>query len=157
MRVEFKGSSEEYIKSKPKERFYRLKWWFILLVIAGLIAAAIAFVRETNQIRSLSQVGTQLQSPSLVALLPIAFLQETGAGTDGREAAKTTKEKKPESIPNELVRSYIMVGIFIMIGIVTLASLFTVLFGRSERSVAVASDLLKTCVGFFIGVATGWL
>lgn len=153
MRVEFKGSSEEYMQSKPRERVFRLKWWFILLVIAGLIAAAITLVRETNQIRSLSQLGALLQNPSLVALLPIAFLQ----GTDAGEAAETTKDSKPGSLQNELVRSYIMVGIFIMIGIITLAALFAVLFGKSERTVTVASDLLKTCVGFFIGVATGWL
>jgi len=153
MRVEIKGSSEEYMKLNSKERVFRLKWWFILLVIAGLIAAVVVLTRETIQIQSLSQVGTQLQSPSLVAFLPIAFLQAADAG----EAAGTTDNNKPRSRQDELMRSYIMVGIFLMIGIITLVALLAVLFGTSEKTVAVASDLLKTCVGFFIGVATGWL
>jgi MFS family permease len=155
MRVEIKGTPEEYIKLRPKQRIFRWRWWFVLLVIVGIVAAVVALTREANQIhqiRNLSDIGVQLQSPSLVAFLPIAFLQ--GATSGENSGTTSDKTRTPQE---ELVRSYIMVGIFMMIGIITIVALLAVLFSKSEKTVAAASDLLKTCVGFFIGVATGWL
>jgi len=47
-----------------------------------------------------------------------------------------------------------MVGIVAILAVLLLASLGAVLFGKEPDKVSVAGDILKTLLGFFIGIAT---
>ncbi len=49
-----------------------------------------------------------------------------------------------------------MIGILLLIATVTLVCLYVSLFSKNPEAVKTASDLLKTCIGFFIGIATGY-
>lgn len=56
----------------------------------------------------------------------------------------------------EEFRPQVVLGIFLLIGALTFISLLGVLFAQEPKKLEIASDILKTCIGFFIGVATGY-
>lgn len=145
---ELKVGIEEYVRLSPYERLKRWKWWFILLLIVALAIAAWAVFRE---IRKTLTNDTRQSGASV--LTAVAFLQAgTATATDSKPAA-SDERKQPANDP---MRPYIMIGILSLIAIITLVCLGVSLFSTNAGAVTTASDILKTCIGFFIGLATGY-
>jgi hypothetical protein len=98
-----------------------------------MAAAVWGFTREVRTFRALNDV---------------AFLNTLAAGPAG--SSLPTKDSEL------LTKTYVMIGILSLIGIVTLVCLGVSLFSQNEHAVGTASDMLKTCIGFFIGIATSY-
>jgi uncharacterized membrane protein YhaH (DUF805 family) len=140
MPAEFKESPNDLVTRKPLERITRLRWWYIILLILGLIAAVVALVTQFN-----ITLSSGHPSGERVATLALLTLQ-SDAPQDENSRKTGLEEFRPQ----------VVLGIFLLIGTLTLISLLGVLFAQDPKKLEIASDILKTCIGFFIGVATGY-
>src|SRR5260221_7276579 len=152
MPQEMKIEVKDYVKLGPLGRLRKLKWWFILLLILVLIFGIWVVVVETGRIYRGSHASSYLTDPppSVSAFSAIAFMQ-AGSAIDASQRPKQDGGKK-----NDPMRPYIMVGILSLIAVITLVCLGVSLFSPKPTAVTTASDLLKTCIGFFIGIATSY-
>jgi hypothetical protein len=137
---------EKFVVLSPVQRLLRFKWWFYVLVVLGLIAAGYSIIREFQAAGDPLHKKEQ-QTPPSSALLLVSPLQSGDSVKDG----DGTKGKIDDA-----VKPYVMAGIFSVIGLVTLTSLLVSLTAKDKDRITAASDTLKTCLGFFIGVATGY-
>lgn len=142
--MESRVPREEYVKLGPADRVRTWKWWFILLLVLGLLAAAWAVWQEFSVAPEPEDIGQSVGA----SVFTLAFLQ-AGSTSDPSEAQ--TKRRSDEEL-----RPFIMVGILVLIAIITLVCLWVSLSSTNASAVSTASDLLKTCIGFFIGIATGY-
>ena len=132
----FKSSEEEFSSSKPKERVAKLKWWFILLIIIGIIALIVVWLTQGDKaVLEIQKIGLNISAVS------VAYAQDI---TEGQVSSFT-------------LRVIIMAGVFIILGIVYLAGIFKLFFSDNFARVDTAADLVKTLTGFFVGAATGFL
>lgn len=133
----FKVGPDAYVELSPLERVKTWKWWFLALVIAALVAAGWGFKRQAAFIQQGSQA-----LPSISFVTPV-YAQVPDATDDSNDLRS--------------MRPYIVMLMLALIALITFASLGVLLFGKNETSVSTAADLLQTCTGFFIGVATSFL
>lgn len=136
-----KVSDEEYAGMPARTRIRAWKWWFLLLLLLGAIAAIFAFLREAQNIPRFGSL------PSVPVMLAFAT-------TGGTAAAGQTGGQPPDSAA---MKSYVMMGILALIAVITLVCLYVSLFSKNPAAAATAGDLLKTCLGFFIGIVTSYL
>ncbi len=120
---------DEFVELKPVSRIRSLRRWFIILVIIGILA--IIFV-ITNIL---------VKAESSISIISIAYAQNTDF----------------QEIEAKNIQYIIMGGIFSLLGIVYLAAIFRLLFSKNISNVLIATDLVKTLTGFFVGVGTGSL
>jgi len=144
--IESKMPPSDFVKLSVRSRLGAYKWWFWVLLIVGLFSAFLGVYRELNNAAA-SVLKTQLRD------LPTFHFQQIVLAADTPASDAAGRLGGSASMPAEL-RPYVMAGIFFIIGTITLLSLGVTLFAQQEKKVTVASDLLKTCLGFFIGVAT---
>lgn len=151
MPLEYHGSVEEYSQLPPSGRLKQWRWWFFIVLLAALAIGGYVIVRS---VRSVSEgvppqeTVSQRVSESLSSFFMAAPLH--AQSEDQGEAGRSAAQPQP-------FRAYIMMGTFVLLGVVTLVSLGVSLFSRNERSVTAASDILKTCIGFFIGAGTTYI
>ena len=141
--MESRVPREEYVKMKATDRLRTWKWWFILLLLLGLIAAAWAFRSEF--LAAPHDLGQNLGA----AAYTLAYMQ--GGGSAGEPTTGVLGKKQDDEM-----RPFIMIGILALIAVITLVCLGVSLFSTNAGAVSTASDLLKTCIGFFIGIVTGY-
>lgn len=134
----FKVGPDSYVQMTPTERAKNLKWWFILLIIVALLIAAWGLKRQFSLIQNLSD-----DTPGM------SFVATA-------HAQAADPEPVPSGGASDPMRPYIMVGILSLIAVVTLICLGGMLLSKNEKSVVAAGDLLKMCIGFFIGIATSY-
>ena len=132
----YKSSKEDFSSSPPAERVKKLKWWFILFILFGVLALILVWLSQGEKAtKEIQKIG------ALPSIVSIAYAQyETG---------NTSEKFTP--------RILIMAGIFIILGIVYLAGIFKLFFSGNSDQVDTAADLVKTLTGFFVGVATGFI
>ena len=131
-----KSSKEDFSASRPAERLGKLKWWFVVLIVLGVLALIVVWLsRGDKAIEQFQKIGA---SPLAIS---VAYAQGT------------TEETSDGFTP----RIIIMAGVFAIIGIVYLAGIFKLFFSRNSEQVDTAADLVKTLTGFFVGAATGFL
>jgi hypothetical protein len=156
-RLGFKVGIEEYASLTASKRVSALRWWFLLFLLVGLIAAGWVIWRG---VRALFEPAPRHAEAVLSQILPIAFAdppptatqpssaspQKTGISADGRGAQRDVNP----------VKAYVMIGIISLIAFILVSSLLVSFFSKNDKAVERASDLVKTCLGFFIGAATGF-
>ncbi len=136
-------SPEAFAKRKPTSRFGALRLWFAILVIIGLLAMLFVGYRVLTR----PKTAPAQKSQSLISfLIPTAHAQ----------GAQPTPTISSAGASSDL-RQTLMVGLFAILAVILLASVFVVFFGKDPGRVSAASDVLKTVLGFFIGAATGLL
>ena len=137
--MESRVPREEYVKMAARQRVRTWKWWFVLLLLLGLIAGAWAAWRE---LAAAKESQGFLNSSPIYAL---ALLQ-----------VRPTDQPAKNQSTDDPMRPFVMIGILTLIAIVTLVCLGVSLFSTNASAVSTASDLLKRCIGFFIGIVTGY-
>lgn len=120
---------DKFVKLKPASRIRSLRIWFIILVIIGILA--IIFV-ITN---------TLVKAESSISIISLAYAQNTDF----------------QEIEAKNIQYIVMGGVFSVLCIVYLAAIFRLLFSKNIGNVLIATDLVKTLTGFFVGVGTGFL
>ncbi|HSY48474.1 MAG TPA: hypothetical protein VLC46_06670 [Thermoanaerobaculia bacterium] len=136
-----KMSDAEYVKLSPGARVRAWRWWFVVLLLLAAAAAALAMIVE---FRTAGKIGGLSITPSPV----LAFASSVVTGA-------TLSPPVPKD-SDLATKTYVMIGILSLIAIVTLVCLGVSLFSKDEHAVSTASDMLKTCIGFFIGIATSY-
>lgn len=135
MRI-YKQSKEEFSVSKPLTRFGKLKWWFLLLMILGVVAlVSVVLLQGERAAIEIQKVSFHLSPAS------VAYAQEPAVS----DPAGFTP------------RVIIISGVFVVLGLVYLAGIFKLFFTANADQVDTAADLVKTLTGFFVGAATGFL
>jgi hypothetical protein len=132
----YKHSKEEFSQESPQSRFGKLKWWFLLLIVVGVLAFAYVVVLQGQKTVEHLKTSETTMSP-----VSVAFAQEPG--NSGADAFTP--------------RVIIVSGVFLVLGIVYIAGIVKLFFTRNADQVDAASDLVKTLTGFFVGAATGFL
>ena len=130
---EYRTSKEDYALSRPVERLGKLKLWFIVLLLVGIatLLALLLFIASTSDAAlswSWAQESAQSQSPS--------------------------DRVEPHG---PLLKNTIMSGIFSILGLVYLSAIYKLFFAKNQNHIDIATDLVKTLTGFFVGAATGFL
>ena len=123
------ASPDEFVELKPASRIRSLRIWFIILVIIGILAIIFVITK------------TLVKAESSISIISIAYAQNTNF----------------QEIEAKNIQYIIMGGIFSLLGIVYLAAIFRLLFSKNISNVLIATDLVKTLTGFFVGVGTGFL
>ncbi len=141
-----KGSLGDFVRLSAVSGVGRLRWWFLILIIVALLSAFFAIYRVLREVVMIGPPGVVTAYAQLV--LPAAYTEPAPAAN-----TSTAPSQSADVVPAQL-KAYVMLGVFAVIALITILSLGVTLFGRDEKRVAGASDTLKTCVGFFIGVAT---
>ncbi len=158
--LESKVPASEYVKLSPAQRLAAWRWWFIVLLLLALLGGGWALLHAIRDVagHSAATMGAE------ASIETVAFVQSAGgSGTSAGTATGTTATQKSDAPagpgPDDAskMRPYIMLGILGLIGIITLVCLWVALFSSNASSVTTASDILKTCIGFLIGVATNYL
>ncbi|HXO40981.1 MAG TPA: hypothetical protein VN999_06000 [Thermoanaerobaculia bacterium] len=144
---EFKGSPEEFSTHSSGRRLSYLKWWFIVLLVLGLAAAAATLIREFIPPKAAPGPQGFQVVPLGSGDLPLAALALAGVDSGEHNNQGSTVDPK----------QYILGGVLLLIAMVTLLSLLATFFSRNPQTVTTASDTLKTCLGFWIGSATKFL
>ena len=107
---EWKSKSyEDAVQSKGFSRIAKLRWWFIVLVILGLAAVIFLFVRITPEAVMEIQKKAHVEN----ILIGAALAQPTVTPSNS-----TTVNPKP----------IIILGIFLVLGIILLLSIYKILF-----------------------------
>jgi hypothetical protein len=143
MSISSKTPDGEYVKLSPGARVQAWKWWFIVLLLLAVAAAVWTLTREFRTARSLSSLSFSSEPVAVLAFVNTAATNSTGSSLPTKDSDLVTK-------------TYVMIGILGLIGIVILVCLGVSLFSQNEHAVSTASDMLKTCIGFFIGIATSY-
>ena len=129
----YKSSKEEFASSYLVARIKKIKWWFILFILFGLLALLVVGLlhgeKATQELRKISTLSSTVV-----------------------ERGQTTN-----SFDKFIPRVIIMAGIFLILGIAYCASIFKLFFSRNGNQVDKAADLVKTLTGFFVGAATVFL
>jgi len=134
--TEFKTSKEDYVSSKGIHRLGKLRWWYLVLIAAGLLALVSIWISEGSRVvQDIQKVG------ALLAPISSAYAQPVDPLDDNAFTPKL----------------FIMAGIFVVLGIVYIVGIIKLLFSGNSDQVDAASDLVKTLTGFFVGAATGLL
>jgi hypothetical protein len=132
----YKSSKEEYVASKGVRRVGQMSWWFLILIVIGLVALASLWILKGGEaVQEFQKVG------ALISPISSAYaqsLEELAAG-------------------GFTPRILIMAGIFLVLGLVYFAGIFKLFFSSNSNQIETASDLVKTLTGFFVGAATGLL
>ena len=55
------------------------------------------------------------------------------------------------------LKIWLPIIVLLILALVFFASLGAVFFAQNEKKITLASDIVKTCLGFFIGLATSYL
>jgi predicted RND superfamily exporter protein len=130
----YKSSKDEFSSSGPAERVGKLKWWFLVLLVLGILALlAVLFYWGGATSRQLMRLG----------FLP--FTTSIAYAAQGAPQESFTP------------RVMIVTGIFIVLGLVYLVAIFKLFFSSNSSQVDTAADLVKTLTGFFVGGATSFL
>lgn len=138
---EFKASPEDVSRMSAGARLLRLRWWFVLLLILGVLAAGYVVLRQIGALKA-APVQENVQAASVLGLVvPVYYTQP------GSEGSAQPMNPRP----------YIMLVVFAVLAVVLLAGVFTQLTSKDEDKVDKAGDLVKTLLGFFIGVATSYI
>jgi hypothetical protein len=127
------------MKSRGIYRIPRLKLWFLLLMLVGLVAVTL-----TVAFFGLKSFRAHGFSPGRGILIERAFAESSG---DGHVAAGNPSGP----------RVFVMWGVFAVLGLVYLGGIFRVLFSTNLTNIDTAADLVKTLTGFFVGTATNVL
>jgi threonine/homoserine/homoserine lactone efflux protein len=131
----------------PKERLSALRKWFVILAILGLLA--MIYVGYKVFFSNPEPVQQQQQRSSSSFLIPTVYAQvieqasPTQSVADRRNADRRTE-----------IKQTIMIGIVAVLAILLLVSFGAVFLSTEPNKISVAGDILKTLLGFFIGVAT---
>jgi hypothetical protein len=150
---EFKEPVQIIASLSPLQRIRKWKWWFVILAILGLLAAVYSIASELRRADPDPQDDGRPRSGAVsLMLIPSLSAQSPDTGAVAESTSPSTNQKAQD----DPMKPYVMGGIFMIIGVVTLASLWVTLTSSEEKRLAAASDTLKTCLGFFIGVATGY-
>lgn len=132
----YKASKEEYVTVKGLKRIRKLRWWFLIFIIIGLIALGILLlIYGDRSYESYKQIG--------------AYLSPISSAYAQTDALPSDNEFTPKVL--------IMAGIFLVLGVVYLVGIFKLFFSGNPDHIDTASDLVKTLTGFFVGAATGFL
>ena len=138
---------ELFVSLSPLRRLLHFKWWFYVLALLGLLAAGFSIFNSFSGLGDPMRKKSEQPSSSLSMNLIVSPLSaQIGDSSQFGTGGKIDEKTKP----------YVMAGILSIIGVVTLTSLLVSLTATNKNRVAAASDTLKTCLGFFIGVATGY-
>ncbi len=135
---------EDYVKlGTARQRLSVFRLWFLILIILGLLAMIYVGYKVLSS--EPTPANTQQQSHSLSGfLIPTAYAQATEQPSPDSSTANRSSELKQN----------IMVGIVGILAVMLLVSFGAVLLAKEPNKVTVAGDILKTVLGFFIGVAT---
>ncbi len=124
--------------SKGVNRLSKLRWWFVFLIILGVIGAFAALDKQVDRTSEEYKKGTS----SVIEMIIHNVYAQAPADTQNEAF-----NPKP----------YIVLGVFVLLALVTLASVYAMLFSSNQDTVAKAGDVAKTLLGFFIGVGTSYL
>lgn len=138
----YKSSKEEYVAKRGLSRIRNLKWWYLLLIVFGIIALALIWYLKGSEVVGEFQKGAAL-------LMPIS----TAYAQPEEDTQPVVEPAEDESTPTKII----MPGIFLVLGIVYLAGIYKLFFSDNSNQIDTASDLVKTLTGFFVGAATGLL
>ena len=138
----YKSSKEEYVAKRGLSRIRQLKWWYLILIIVGIIALASIWYSKGSDVVGDFQKGTALLMP-----ISTAYAQSVADVQPVEEPAED--EFAPKKV--------IMPGIFLVLGIVYMAGIYKLFFSDNSNQIDMASDLVKTLTGFFVGAATSLL
>jgi flagellar basal body-associated protein FliL len=145
--VAAKIPAKDLVKLTASKRLGVFRLWFLILIVLGLLA--MLFVGFKVFVIKPNPATNQQQSRSLDSILvPTVYAQPTEQPT---QAGQSNQDRSARS--RELKQN-IMVGIVVVLGLLLLGSFGAVLFAKEPGKVTVAGDILKTVLGFFIGVAT---
>ena len=139
----FTFSPEDIVLLSPWQRFLRLPLMLRILLLVGLLAIGYVGYRALTA-RSRTQ-GPPTGHSLIGALITPAFAQGSAPSSDSTH----------QGIKGDLKQD-VMIGIVAVLAVVMLLSLVTVLGAKEPARVTVAGDILKTVLGFFIGVATSF-
>ena len=134
---------ERIVTLRGAKRLSAFRLWFLILIVLGLLA--MLYVGYKVLFSRPAPTNTQHQSSTLTGIfIPTAHAQPIQQATPDRSTANRSSELKQN----------IMVGIVGILALLLVVSFGAVLFAKEPAKVAVAGDILKTVLGFFIGVAT---
>jgi Ca2+/Na+ antiporter len=136
----------EFSTLRAAQRLSALRKWFLLLVVLGLLAMVYVGYKVFFSYSEPQQAGDR-DSSSISFLIPTAYAQSEQASPNQSNPDKRSSDRSSE------IKQTIMIGIVAVLAILLLVSFGAVLFSKEPNKVAVAGDLLKTLLGFFIGVA----
>jgi len=132
--LEYKETPETYANSpKGLQRLGKLNWWYVGLLVLGVVIALTLLVRSFL--------------PASVEFQKIGSFFITSAFAQQVDHPATPFDPKP----------IVMLAIIGALLIVLLGSVWTMLRSSNAGSIQAASDLTKVLVGFFVGVATKFL
>jgi hypothetical protein len=139
----------EFSTLRAAQRLSALRKWFLLLVVLGLLAMVYVGYKVFSGYSEPQEAGDRdRDSSSISFLIPTAYAQSEQASPNQSNPDKRSSDRSSE------IKQTIMIGIVAVLAILLLGSFGAVLFSKEPNKVAVAGDLLKTLLGFFIGVAT---
>jgi hypothetical protein len=158
MGLELRTDVESYVNLSVCARIAHWKWWFVLLVILGITAASYAFYQRYRDVQVLREapknraVGEWIDSNWPTQQIKLV-------ADPPAEAAPTspTSRERPDKLLPEDVRLYIVLGIYALLALTMIVSLGVVLFSSRPTAVTPAADIVKMCLSFFIGAATGYV
>lgn len=133
----YKSSSKEFADTAPEKRLAKLKWWFLLLIVVGILALLAVWLYKGGM--AFIAIQKVIGSTFTVSIAYAAQPPSQG-GTVGSTA-----------------RVIVTAGVFGILGLVYLAGIFKLFFSVHPQQVDTAADLVKTLTGFFVGAATGFL
>ena len=134
----YKSSQEDYVSSKGLHRLGKLRWWFLLLIVIGILAVVALWVFQGGKAVQQFEKSGSLVLPTAI---PYAY-------------AQTDPVPKESGFTPQVI---IMAGIFVVLGLVYFAGIYKLLFSGTAEQIDAAADLVKTLTGFFVGAATGFL
>jgi hypothetical protein len=137
-------SPPEFSKLAASKRIGVFRPWFLILLILGLLAMIYVGYRVFFRQPKPENIRPQ-QSRSLDSF----FITTAYAQASPQQSNNGDKQSRSGELKQD-----IMVGMIFVLAVVLLTSLGVVLFGKDASKVTVAGDILKTVLGFFIGVGT---
>ena len=128
---------EDFVKHKPIERVSKLKWWFILLIVLGLIFLIWIVISNAQTVQTSMQRN---DGGAMNLIVSRVFADDANRLSD----------------PNGFPKNTVMLGVFAALGLVYFVAIFKVFFSTNPNNVDSATDLIKTLTGFFVGVGTSF-
>jgi hypothetical protein len=138
-----------------------VRWWFLVLLLLGLAAFVATVFWELKPKRTTAGPQSWSVVPLGSEAVPLAALALAGGDAVPRQppdrpAAEGTQNGGQQRAGYD-EKQLILDGVLVLLALVTLLSLFATFFSRNPQTVTVASDTLRTCMGFWIGSATKFL
>lgn len=141
------SDKKTFFATRGLQRFLYLDLWMKIILIVAVLAMLTAFFLSVTHLRTDDSVGR------LDALM-FGAVHAQELPDIGAEVANV-----PSPVPEqgEDFKRYVRPGIIVVLAIVFLWSLFVTFHSTNDGSVAVATDVVKVLLGFFVAISQGFM